>query len=95
MLAQQGLNLQQHHDAGLADSLRHMTLSKLGVAWLPCSLVREDLSAKQLVRAGSTAFDVPLNITLLRRTAPLTAEAKRLWDGLTEMKDVRAFSEVV
>ncbi|EHJ92494.1 hypothetical protein KUC_2450 [Vreelandella boliviensis LC1] len=95
MLAQQGLNLQQHHDAGLADSLRHMTLSKLGVAWLPYSLVREDLSAKRLIRAGSTAFDVPLKIILLRRTAALAAEAQRLWDVLVEMKDVRALSDVV
>ena len=95
MLAQQGLNLQQYHDAGLADSLHDMALSKLGVAWLPYSLVREDLSAKRLVRAGRTSLDVPLNITLLRRTAPLTAEAQRLWDGLWEMNGVRAFSEVV
>lgn len=95
MLMNQSLNLQQHHDAGLADSLRHMTLSRLGVSWLPYSLVREDLGAKRLVRAGGTAFDVPLKITLLRRTVPLTAEAQRLWDGLLEMKDVRAFPDVV
>lgn len=95
MLVNQGLNLQQHHDAGLADSLRHMTLSKLGVAWLPYSLVREDLGAKRLVRAGGSAFDVPLKIILLRRTAPLAAEAQRLWDGLLEMKNVRTFSDVV
>ncbi|MDQ7734014.1 LysR family transcriptional regulator [Halomonas sp. SpR1] len=95
MLAQQDLNLQQHHDAGLADSLRHMTLSKLGVAWLPYSLVREDLAAKRLVRAGGTVFDVPLKIILLRRTTPLPTEAQRLWDRLVEMKDLRAFPELV
>ncbi|MDQ7728510.1 LysR family transcriptional regulator [Halomonas sp. SpR8] len=95
MLAQQDLNLQQHHDAGLADSLRHMTLSKLGVAWLPYSLVREDLAAKRLVRAGSDAFDVPLNVVLLRRTTPLPKEAQRLWDGLLEVKNVTAFCDVV
>ncbi|MFT4266324.1 MAG: LysR family transcriptional regulator [Xenophilus sp.] len=77
-----GLNLQRNHGASLTEGLRFMALSKLGVAWLPQTLVREDLAAKRLVRAGSPAFDVPLHLTLLRRPAPLAAQAQRLWDFL-------------
>jgi DNA-binding transcriptional LysR family regulator len=58
------LNLQQYHDTNLANGLRLMTLSELGMSWLPKSLVREDLSAKRLVRSGDLTFDISLKIKL-------------------------------
>lgn len=51
------LDLQQSHNASLTDGLRLMALSGLGVAWLPLSLVRGDLDARKLVRAGGAAFE--------------------------------------
>lgn len=80
------LNLQQYHDTNLANGLRLMTLSELGMSWLPKSLVREDLSAKRLVRSGDLTFDISLKIKLLRRVAPLTPEAQRLWDYLIKLQ---------
>jgi len=80
-----GLVLQRNHSASLTEGLRFMALSKLGVAWLPQTLVRDDLAAKRLVRAGAHTFDVPLHLTLLRRPAPLAAQAQRLWDHLESL----------
>lgn len=81
------LPLQQNHSASLTDGLRFMTLSGLGVAWLPQTLVREDLGAGRLVRAGDPAFDVPLRFTLLRRPEPLAAQAERLWGYLNDLAE--------
>jgi DNA-binding transcriptional LysR family regulator len=62
-----------------------MALSRLGLAWLPHSLIGDDLNARRLVRAGSEQFDVTLRFTLLRRPAPLAEEAERLWSYLREL----------
>ncbi|AJY50051.1 LysR family transcriptional regulator [Halomonas sp. KO116] len=87
VLGRKSLNLQQYHDTNLADGLRHMTLCELGMAWLPKSLIREDLGAKRLVRSGEPIFDISLKVKLLRRIAPLTPEAQRLWDYLIKLKE--------
>nr|WP_163501653.1 LysR family transcriptional regulator [Halomonas socia] len=84
-LENRGLNLQRHHDASLAESLHLMTLSGLGVTWLPQSLVWEDLEAKRLVRAGDSSFDIFLKVSLIRRFTPLTFEAQCLWDYLSTL----------
>jgi DNA-binding transcriptional LysR family regulator len=79
------LRLQRHHEASLTDGLRFMALSRLGVAWLPQALVREDLDAGRLVRAGGTSLEVPLRFMLMRRPAPLAEQAERLWRHLGEL----------
>ena len=79
------LRLQRHHEASLTDGLRFMALSRLGVAWLPQVLVREDLDAGRLVRAGGTSLEVPLRFMLMRRSAPLAEQAERLWRHLGEL----------
>lgn len=65
--------------------LRFFAQSRLGVAWLPHTLVREDLASRRLVRAGGQRFDVPLRYTLIRRRLPLPGEAERLWTFLGEL----------
>jgi DNA-binding transcriptional LysR family regulator len=80
-----GLDLRQNHNASLTDGLRLMALSGLGVAWLPRSLVRGDLDARKLVRAGDAGFDVPLRLLLVRRAAGLSTQAERLWHYLTAL----------
>ena len=80
-----GLPLQRQHAASLANGLHFMAASGLGVAWLPHTLVREDLAARRLVRAGGPELDIPLHLTLLRRPMPLANQAQRLWDYLEEL----------
>lgn len=81
-LQSHALHLQRNHRASLTEGLRFMALSKLGIAWLPQTLIRDDLAAKRLVRAGAPTFDVPLRLKLLRRPAPLATQAQRLWNYL-------------
>ena len=83
--AHASLQLEQHHEASLTDGLRFMALSGFGVAWLPQSLVREDLAARRLVRAGDQRFDVPLRLMLVRRRRQLASLAEHLWVHLAEL----------
>ncbi len=78
-LQEWALDLQQHHQSSLTDGLRCMALAKLGLAWLPLALVRDDLQARRLVRAGDAGYDVPLHYLLLRRRGALAQQAERLW----------------
>jgi len=79
------LRLQRNHSASLTDGLRSMALSSLGVAWLPQALVRDDLHAGRLVRAGGQALEVALRFKLLRRPDPLALQAERLWGYLSDL----------
>ncbi len=85
LLRDSGLFLQRHHSSSQTEGLRFFAQSRLGVAWLPHTLVREDLASRRLVRAGGQRFDVPLCYTLIRRRLPLPGEAERLWTFLGEL----------
>lgn len=59
--------------------LKSMALEGRGVAWLPRSLVVEELRDSRLAEAGSAAWSVPLEIRLYRQPATLSEAAERLW----------------
>ena len=63
----------------LAAALRTMALTGRGVAWLPLSLVAEDLAAGRLVRAGA-GLDVGMEIRLVRPATRLGAAGERFWE---------------
>lgn len=66
--------------AHLASVLRTMALDGRGVAWLPRSLIEEDLGAHRLVKATQDErFDVPLHICLYRTKEPAGAAGEALW----------------
>lgn len=59
--------------------LRTMALDGRGVAWLPLSLIADDLRDGTLVDAGAGAFRVPVEIRLYRQPAEMTAAAEAMW----------------
>jgi DNA-binding transcriptional LysR family regulator len=63
--------------AHLASVLKTMALDGRGVAWLPISLIEDELKAGRLVEAGGTEWKIDLEIRLFRSqaTAPPAAEA--------------------
>jgi DNA-binding transcriptional LysR family regulator len=63
----------------LASVLATMARDGRGVAWSPLSLVAEDLAAGRLVRAGSAADEVPMEIRLFRPKARQSPGAEALW----------------
>lgn len=53
--------------AHLAVVLKTMAVQGRGIAWLPESLIREDMATKRLVAAGTAHWSIPLQIRLFRR----------------------------
>jgi len=61
-----------------------------GIAWSPMSLVREDLAAGNLVRAGAEAWDIPIQIRLFRPCARQSPTAERFWSLVKGCEDMPA-----
>lgn len=52
-----------------------------GIAWLPQSLVTDDLANGQLAAAGGDAWQVALDIRLYRTPASLGTAAQAFWQA--------------
>jgi LysR family transcriptional regulator, hypochlorite-specific transcription factor HypT len=59
--------------------LKTLALDGRGLAWLPRSLVADELSSGRLVEGGDAAWQVPLEIRLYRQRAEMAAVAEALW----------------
>ena len=64
------------HHAAL---LKAMALEGRGVAWLPRSLIVDELRSGALVLAGGHAWSVPVEIRLYRQRADMADAAEALW----------------
>lgn len=64
------------HHAAL---LKTMALEGRGVAWLPQSLIADELRTGTLLPAGDTAWNVPVEIRLYRQRAEMAPAAEALW----------------
>ena len=72
-------SLQTVFTAHAASVLRTMALDGRGLAWLPATLVHDDLALGRLVPAGDADWDVPLEIRLYRENEPLGKVAETFW----------------
>lgn len=59
--------------------LKSMASAGRGVAWLPRSLIADELTAHALVPAGDAAWQIPIEIRLYRQRAAMTPAAEALW----------------
>ncbi len=67
--------------AHLASVLRTMALDGRGLAWLPRTLVEEDLGANRLVSASQGEWNVPLDIRLYREKNMTGQAPLALWSA--------------
>jgi LysR family transcriptional regulator, hypochlorite-specific transcription factor HypT len=65
--------------ADLAVVLKTMAVEGRGIAWLPESLIREDIAAKRLVAAGTTHWSIPLQVRLFRKRSLEGSIADAFW----------------
>ena len=70
--------------AHLASVLRSMVLSGRGIAWLPQSLIADDLDARRLVLAGPEQWQIPLQIRLYRDRSKLGQTAEMFWEAICD-----------
>lgn len=73
------LSTQTPFTAHLASVLRTMAFDGRGMAWLPKSLIEDDLASKRLVPAASQAWFVEVEIRLFRDRTPMGRAAEELW----------------
>jgi LysR family transcriptional regulator, hypochlorite-specific transcription factor HypT len=69
--------------AHAASVLRTMALDGRGLAWLPRTLVDDDLATGRLVAAARDEWSVPLEIRLYRGRGPMGSAAEGFWSALT------------
>jgi LysR family transcriptional regulator, hypochlorite-specific transcription factor HypT len=67
--------------AHLASVLKSMALAARGLAWLPETLVREELQAQRLQVSGPAHWRIPVEIRLYRDAAPLGPHAEAFWQA--------------
>ena len=79
--------------AHLATVLATMTRAGRGVAWLPLSLIARDLDRGELVRAGDSRWDVPMDIRLYRPRARQAPVAEALWAHVKRVSTAAERSE--
>lgn len=65
--------------AHLASVLRSMVLDGKGIAWLPRTIISEDLHSGLLVPAAPESWNIELQIRLYRRRENIGLAAERLW----------------
>lgn len=63
--------------------LKTMAIEGRGIAWLPQSLVVNELQSRRLVQAGDGRWVVPIEVRLFRPRAELTPAAESLWRVVT------------
>ena len=63
----------------MANVIATMTRAGRGVAWLPISLIADDLQRGILVRAGDEDWDIPIEIRLYRPRARQSPKAEEFW----------------
>jgi DNA-binding transcriptional LysR family regulator len=59
--------------------LARMARDGKGLAWLPLSIIADDLAKGLLVRAGDTCWDIPVDIRLYRPRARQSQSAEAFW----------------
>jgi len=69
----------------LAKLLVTMALEGRGMGWSPKSLVEEHVEKGELVRAGDSSWDIPIEIHLFRPLERLSPAAERFWSHILSM----------
>jgi LysR family transcriptional regulator, hypochlorite-specific transcription factor HypT len=63
----------------LAGALKAMAEDGRGIAWLPESLIKEELAQRRLIPAADARWNIPVEIRLVRARGPQTAKAEEFW----------------
>jgi LysR family transcriptional regulator, hypochlorite-specific transcription factor HypT len=82
--ALEGVQAQPALTAHLATVLRTMVLDGRGVAWLPRSLVADELASGRLVAAGDAAWAIAVEIRLFRQRSAAPPAAEAFWRAAVE-----------
>lgn len=77
-------HLERRFTSHLAIVLRSMARDGQGVAWLPLSLIADDLAAGRLAAVGGEGWRIPLEVRVFRSRDRLGGDAEAFWALLEE-----------
>lgn len=72
-------HLHVSYENSMAGGLKAMALAGHGIAWLPESLVREELQDRRLAQSGRAQWDIPLEVRLYRAPERASHQAEAIW----------------
>jgi len=78
-VALENANTEVVFTAHLASVLKTMALDGRGIAWLPASLIDDELRSGRLVQAGDDNWKIDVEIRLFRSRAALPRAAEAFW----------------
>ena len=77
-------NLDERYENSFADAVRYMALEGRGLAWLPESMIADDLADGRFVRVNSDSWDIDLDIRIYRHIGNRRPQVELLWAFLLE-----------
>ncbi|MBL1420482.1 MAG: LysR family transcriptional regulator [Alphaproteobacteria bacterium] len=78
------------YESNIATALKSMVLEGFGVAWIPYTLVAEELASGELVRAAEQEADIIVDIKIYRNPKHHEARLDRFWQAVAS-QDVLLF----
>ncbi len=75
----QGLTFKSVYESTVATTLKEMAIQGFGLAWLPNTLVADDLASGRLVRAAEQADDILVNINIYRCLKFSEPRVEKFW----------------
>ena len=75
-------NTYQIFESSMCHLHKEMALRGKGIAWLPDTLIQQELKNKSLIAIDPDLYHLPYQIRLYRNSAPLRNEAELFWDKI-------------
>jgi len=70
------------YETSIATAIRAMVIEGYGVAWIPKSIVAEDLKSGRLMRAAQECYDISLDIKIYRYEHNADPRTERFWQAI-------------
>jgi DNA-binding transcriptional LysR family regulator len=67
--------------------LKGMSIAGWGVAWVPHSLIAEELANGQLVQGADPSWNIPLEIRLYRSRNNQRGVIEKFWNRLPDLRN--------
>ena len=77
-------NTYQAFESSMCHVHKEMALRGKSIAWLPDSLIQQELKNKSLVAIEPNTYHLPYQIRLYRNSTPLRKEAESFWQAINE-----------
>jgi DNA-binding transcriptional LysR family regulator len=66
-------------------AIRQLAIEGAGLAWLPASLVAEDLAARRLQRLLPEVAPIAISVHVVRRPGPCSPTVEQVWRQITQL----------